>query len=176
MNETTLSYNGERDKVYGLTGMAVTLVALDGEKYLYGIDIDAPAYQALQLGGGFGLKGNPRMSARILWEQAVGELRLHTSMALGNIVCRRYILGHTDISDTDIEPIRQAVHDDASAYCSLDDDEAERLFGSCLDYARRLFRHSGVQQVVHSFAGRLSERRCLSGAETVEILASLGLS
>ena len=38
-----LSYNDERDKTYGITGMAITLVVLDGENYLSHINLDAEA-------------------------------------------------------------------------------------------------------------------------------------
>ena len=34
MDHTSLRYTDERDKTYGLAGMAITLVAIDGEKYL----------------------------------------------------------------------------------------------------------------------------------------------
>ena len=92
MDHTSLRYTDERDKTYGLAGMAITLVAIDGEKYLCEINLDADAGEGIVMTHDYGFKGNPRMSARIIWEQTLAELRMTTSMTLGNIACRRYVL------------------------------------------------------------------------------------
>ena len=176
MDHTSLRYTDERDKTYGLAGMAITLVAIDGEKYLCEINLDADAGEGIVMTHDYGFKGNPRMSARIIWEQTLAELRMTTSMTLGNIACRRYVPGHRDIDQADITPVREAVRLEGLDHCGLDNDEADRLFDSCLSYVRRVFRHSGVQEVAHTFAGHISRRRTLSGAEAIEILSSLGLS
>lgn len=176
MNHSTLRYSDERDKIYGLAGMAITLVAIDGEKYLCEIRLDAPAGENIVMSHDYGFKGNPRMSARIVWQQTLDDLRMSTSMALGNIACRRYVLGHRGLAGDDIAPVREAVRLDGLEHCGLDGDEADRLFESCLSYVQRIFRHSGVQEVAHTFAGHIGRRRTLSGAEAIEILSSLGLS
>jgi len=176
MDHTNLRYADERDKIYGLAGMAITLVALDGEKYLSEINLDAPAGEGIVLSHEYGFKGNPRMSARIVWEQTLSDLKMTTSMTLGNIACRRYVLGHRGIADDDIRPVREAVRAEGHDHCSLDDDEADRLFDGCLSYVQRVFRHPGVQEVAQNFAGHISRKRTISGAEAIEILSSLGLS
>lgn len=176
MDHSNLRYTDERDKIYGLAGMAITLVALDGEKYLCEISLDAPAGESIVMSHDYGFKGNPRMSARIVWKQTLADLRMTASMTLGNIVCRRYVLGHRGVADDDINPVREAVRADASDHCGLDNDESDRLFDGCLSYVQRVFRHPGVQEVAHSFADHIGRRRTLSGAEAIEILSSLGLS
>lgn len=176
MNHSSLKYADERDKIYGLAGMAITLVALDGEKYLCEIRLDAPADKSFVMSHDYGFTGNPRMSARIVWEQTLSDLRMTASMALGNIACRRYVLGHRAIDDNDIVAVREAVRLDAGEHCSLDTDEADSLFNTSLNYVQRIFRHSGVQEIAHTFAGHIGRRRTMSGAEAVEILHSLGLS
>lgn len=170
-----LGYADERDKAYGVASMTVTLVALDGEEHLGGIDIDASAGDEIYMVQTFGMKGNPRMSAKILWEQSVKELRLSASMALGNLVGRRYVLAHRGLTRDDTEALRRVVRTEASEHCSLDFDEADRLFDHCLSYVDRLFRHSGVQVVTHGFAKHVIDRRQLSAAEAFELLSSLGL-
>lgn len=171
----TLSYADERDKTYGVAGMAITLVALDGEQYLAHIDLDGEPGELLEMSHDFGFKGNPRMSAKIVWEQTIKELRLYVSMAIGNVACRRYVLAHHALTSDDTSSLRKALRMDATDHCGLDSDEADRLFESCLGYVDRIFRHAAIPDIAHGFAGRLAERRTLSGAEAVEILASLGL-
>ena len=174
-NHNKLAYADEKDKTYGITGMAITLVALDGEEYLAAIDLDAEAGEHLRMSHDFGFKGNPRMSAKIGWEQTLRDLRLTTSMAIGNVACRRYVLAHRGISAADTTELRNAMRQDATDHCGLDADEADRLFESCMSYVDRIFRHAGIAGVADGFAERLARQRALSGSEAIEILASLGL-
>lgn len=175
MDKITLSFTDERDKTYGIAGMVITLVAMDGEDNLLSLDLDAPAGEWVSMSHTFGMKGNPRMSAKLIWEQTLAELRLETSMALGNIACRRYVLAHTGIGNEEISALRTALKDDAREHCGLENDESERLFESCHSYVDRIFRHTGIQDVAHRFAANIAERRQLSASEAVEMLASMGL-
>ncbi len=175
MSKISLGYSDERDKCYGIAGMAITMVALDGENYLAAIHLDADPGETIVLTPEYGLKGNPRMSAKIVWEQSVNELRLSTSMILGNLACRRYVLLHKGIDASDSAKVRAAVREDAATQCSLEADEADRLFDSCMSYVDRIFRHAGIRRVADSFSEELTRRRSMTGTEVVEILASLGL-
>lgn len=170
-----LSYSDEKDRSYGISGMAITLVALDGENYLSGVNIDGEPGEYIVMSRDFSFKGNPRMSAKIVWEQTLKDLRLSASMALGNVACRRYVLSGRAMSSSDIGELRKALRQDASEHCGLDSDESDRLFDSCLNYVDRIFRTSGVARVASGFADTLVERRSLTGAEAIEILASFGL-
>lgn len=174
-SHNNLSYSDERDKTYGITGMAITLVVLDGENYLSRIDLDAEADSCLEMSHDFGFKGNPRMSAKIVWEQTLRDLRLTASMALGNIACRRYFLNHRSLSGSDTRSLRDALVQDATEHCGLERDETDRLFDSCLNYVDRIFRTRGVSDIAVAFANELSSRRSMSGSEAAEILSQLGL-
>lgn len=170
-----LSYADDRDKTYGVAGMAITIVALDAEDYLDGINLDGDPGEHILMSHDFASKGNPRMSAKIVWEQTLKDLRLWTSMALGNVVCRRYVLAHRGLTTSDQTELRSALRRDAEEHCGLDSDESDRLFDSCLGYVDRIFRHQGVLPIADSFARTLAERRTLTASEAIDILASLGL-
>lgn len=175
MEEPNLRYADERDKTYGIAGMAISLVACDGGHLLAEIKIDADPGECMVMANSFGLKGNPRMSAKIVWEQTVQELRATTSMVLGNIACRRYILDHMTMTPADTHHVMLAVREEAREHCALDTDEADALFGNCLSYVDRVFRHSGVQEIARRFADRLAAQRTMSADEAIELLAQLGM-
>lgn len=175
MNKISLSYADERDKTYGITGMTITLVVCDAEDYLSEIHLDNEPGECMVMAHQFGFKGNPRMSAKIVWEQTLNDLRVTTSMALGNIMCRRYILGQKPLSNDETSELRRAVMDEASEHCALDDDESSRLFDACYHTVDRIFRHSAVRPIADSFASQLADRRTLSANEAIEILAHLGI-
>lgn len=173
--QSILSYTDETDKAYGLAGSTITLVAADGEHYLAALDLDADPAEAITLVSGFGVKANPRMSAKVVWTQAVKELRVFTLMAIGNVVCRAAQRSHRSLSAEEEALLRSVVTEEAANHCELDSDEAAELFDTNLMFVERLFNHASIGPVVRSFASTLSSRRRLSGAEAVEILASLGL-
>lgn len=175
MKEPELRYSDERDKTYGIAGMAITLVALDGEDFLSEIHLDSEPGESMVMSHDFGLRGNPRMSAKIVWEQTLKELRMTTSMALGNLACRRYVLAHTGMTAAETDGIRAAVVEEGREYCALDEDECRHLFDSCYSYVDRIFRHSGIAGVAGSFADELARRRSMTASEAIELLAHLGL-
>ncbi|MCM1067587.1 MAG: hypothetical protein NC418_08465 [Muribaculaceae bacterium] len=175
MNEPTLRYTDERDKTYGIAGMTITLVACDGMEFLSEIRLDAEPGESMVMTHDYGFKGNPRMSAKIVWSQTLRQLRTTAYMALGNIACRRYVLSHRTLADSDTAPIREALRGEASDHCSLEADEADRLFDSCMAQVDRIFRHATVHEAAHSFANQLASRRTISADEAVEILARLGI-
>ena len=174
-DKSRLCYADERDKTYGRGGMAITLVVLDSEDCLGGIDLDAEPADSFVMSNLFGFRGNPRMSAKILWSESVKELRLLASVALGNVVCRRYILQHKGVERAELDELRQAIRCDADEQCALDNDEADRLFNSCLEHVDRLFRHPGIADIANSMAEFIGRRRSLSAMEAIEFLAQHGL-
>lgn len=175
MEEPNLRYADERDKSFGIAGMTITLVACDGLRLLSEIRLDANPGECMVMAHDFGYKGNPRMSAKIVWEQTVNDLRATTSMALGNIACRRYVMERRGLSDTDTQPIRAAVRSEAQEHCALERDEADNLFAQCLAFVDRIFRHSGVHDVARSFAAEIAQKRTMSADEAMETLSRLGL-
>lgn len=175
MNEPTLRYSDEREKAYGIAGMTITLVACDGEELLEEIHLDAEPGSCMVMSHDYGFKGNPRMSAKIVWEQTLKDLRITASMALGNLACRRYIMSHRGMTAAETDGIKAAVMAEAKEHCALEDDESERLFDSCYSYVDRIFRHAGMAGVADSFAGELTRRRTMSAMEAFEYLSSLGL-
>lgn len=170
-----LAYSDENDKIYGISGMALTLVACNGEDLLAEVRVDAPAGANMVMSHDFAFNGNPRMSAKIVWAQTMKDLRAVTSMTLGNIICRRRLLHGSSVEDSLIADLRGLVRTEGAEQCGLDSDEADALFGACLSYVERLFAHAAVCAVARRLADRLAERRILSSAEIVEYLDSQGL-
>ena len=175
MNDSSLSYTDELDKSYGIAGMAITIVALDAQDLLDRIDIDAEPGHTMQMTAHFGMRGNPRMSAKILWEESVRDLRVTTSMALGHITCRRAVACNAPVASDETERLREAVRYEGARHCDLEEDEADALFEHCNEYVHRIFRHAGLPQIVHAFADRLRKQRSMSTAELVDTLAQFGL-
>ena len=57
---SSLYYADEIDRCFGLAGMAISLVVWDSEEFLRGIDLTAPAEEALQLSPDFYFIQSPK--------------------------------------------------------------------------------------------------------------------
>lgn len=170
-----LKYTDEKDKCYGVTGMAIGIVALDCESMLDSLSLDEEAADSVRFTSDFYFEGNPRVSAKIAWNEILRHFQLSTAMMISNVMCRQYVSRHTPISDD----MRKAMLDIALAEgretCSLDDDEINNLFVKNYNYLYRLFNHNGVQAIADDFARTLTARRSLTRSEVIEELRSLSM-
>lgn len=171
--ETSLSYRDEKDRCYGATGMAIGIVAVDGDEYITSVTIDGPADRMLEYGANFYFSRNPRLSAKDQWNQMLRSYNLSVVAMLANMMCRRMVLDG-DVLDAET---RRALHDialdEGRESCSLEQDECERLFDKNLNYLIRIFSHRGVHSVAHDFAETLAQRRTLSRLEILDMLKAL---
>ncbi len=175
MKEFSLKYTDERDKTYGIAGMAITLAVCDGLHMLREVDCDDEPGNNMHMVSAIELCGNPRMSAKSVWSQTIKDLRAITSMVLGNIACRRRMLSNRGYEDFEEPAIKELVREQAMQYCSLDSDESDVLYENCHSYVRRIFSHGGMVPVIEQFSQRLNDRRRMSAAEVLECLTALGV-
>lgn len=171
--EQKLKYRDERDKTYGLTGMAIALVMSDGEDMLMQVSLDAPAGESFALSPDFYFQGNPRYSAKLAWTQMLRQLSMVTGMLLGNVMCRSYLLDRQRLSDKVIDKLKEIVRDEGAGSCSLENDEIDSLFRRNFNYFDRLFTHQLVASVADAFADDLGRRRTFSAQEVLDHLRDL---
>lgn len=174
MKEISLKYTDNRDKAYGIAGMALTLAVCDGLHLLNEVDYDDCAGNNMHMAAVFVASGNPRMSAKSVWSQTIKDLRAVTSMVLGNIACRRRMLSNHGYT-ADEPAVRELVRQQGMVYCSLESDEADALYDSCQSYVNRIFAHTGIVPVIEQFSQRIADRKRMSAAEILETLSALGV-
>ncbi len=170
-----LSYKNDKDKIYGATGMAVSLVVMDGDEYLDGVNVDAEPHAIISLTDDYYFPGNPDVSARSAWNVILKHFNLAASMAIANVVCRSLLLDRMEPTAETRKCLRNYVVEDAAESCSLEQDEAEALFAKRYNYFTRVFAHPGVQQVANEFAHTLEAHRSLSRLEVLEALRALAM-
>lgn len=168
-----LSYRNENDRCYGATGMAIGLVVFDGEDMLAGVSLDAPAHTMIEMNQDFFFTGNPSLSAKAAWNRMLRNFNLMTAMMISNVMCRRVVMDSGDMDTDTRSMLFDRILEEATDSCSLERDEAERLFEKDYSYLHRVFNHRGVQAVAHDFARCLAERRALTRTEILEELRGL---
>lgn len=170
-----LSYKNEEDKSYGVTGMAMSVVIFDGEDMFVGANLDSESGSMMEFTNDFYFSGNPGYSAKTAWNMLLKNFNLATAVVLGNVLCRRLIYEARPVDDELTRSLHEIVVDAAGEHCSLEEDEADRLFEKNYNYLRRVFSHSGMQGVAHEFAETLRKRRYMSRMDVIDRLRSLGM-
>lgn len=166
-----LHYTDEADKSLGIAGMAIALVACDGERLLASVSVE-PDDEPFDMAQEFFFSGNPRQSARIAWNELLRQYQIVGSLVIGNVLCRAYSTGHSPAAEV-IAAMHDFIIGQAGEYCSLDSDEAEALYNKSYRYYSRLFAHPTVSTVARDFATLLRIRRTMSATEVLEQLSRL---
>lgn len=173
--DVSLKYTDDSDKCYGVTGMAIGIVALDGESLLESLSLDAEPGDSVKFSSEYYFSGNPRLSARIAWNQILKHFQLSAAMTISNVLCRSYVGHHAPLTDKIKSAMFECIAQEGRDSCSLDDDEIKALFTKNFNYLHRLFSHHGVQSIADDFARTLSDRRQLSRVEVIEQLQALSM-
>lgn len=168
-----LKYTDERDKCYGMTGMAISLIVWDADDLVATIDLDAPNDSSFEFVPTYYYSGNPRVSPKASWQHIAKHLQVSIGMVIGNVMCRSHLL-HSQSPDDGLRgQLLDMARLEGEAACSLDTDEVETMFAKSYAYLDRIFAHRGVQQVAHRFADSLASQRTMTRAEIAEALAAL---
>ena len=170
-----LKYTDEKDKSYGLTGMAISMIVLDGEEYLGGVNIDAPVGERVELSQDFYFIGNPRLSAKIAWNEILKHFQLLAGMVISNVMCRNYVQHRRKLDSDLVKYLKEFVRDEAKENCSLDEDESDMIFEKTLNYFDRIFSYARVHEIAHEFASSIVEQRTMSSQEIIEKLRQLSM-
>lgn len=170
-----LKYIDEKDRSYGLAGMAISMVVLDGEEYIGGLSIDAPNGEGFELTQDFYFVGNPRLSAKIAWNEILKHFQLSTGMVISNVVCRNYVQRRQKLNSELISVLKEFIRNEAKTNCSLDDDESDMIFEKSLSYFDRLFSYARVHEITNDFVSSISQRRSLTAQEVIEQLRQLSM-
>lgn len=166
-----LKYIDETDKSLGIAGMAISLVACDGDEYLSAVSME-PGEEPLAMAEEFFFSGNPRFSAKIAWNELLKQYQITLAMLLGNVICRAFAAGHSPSSQV-MDAVRKIACEHGAEFCELDTDEIEGLFNKNYAYYNRLFSHPTVNVVARDFAGTLRDRRRMTAGEVLEALHRL---
>lgn len=174
MDNSLLKYIDERDKSYGVAGMAIAVVAYDCEDMLASVSMDARPGHAIEFGSEFHFNGNPRLSAKIAWTEIIKQFRLATGILVANTMSRNYVQHRRRLSPETQQALRDIVHSCGAAdETQLEADEIDAVIERNFEFFNRLFQMQAVHEATHSLASQLVERRTLTPAEVIDRLASM---
>ena len=173
-NNSPLKYVDERDKSYGVAGMAIAVVAYDSEHMLASVSMDAEPGHCVEFGSEFFFNGNPRLSAKIAWTELIKQFRLATGLLVANAMSRNYVQHRRRLPSAVSDAIHNAIHNSGAAdEAQLESDEIDAVLERNYEFFDRLFQMQAVHDAAHALASDLMERRTFTAAEVVDRLAPM---
>ena len=164
-------YNDEKDKSYGLAGMAIALLTSDCEDMLSGVSLD-DTDESFQMSSEFFFATSPRMSAKLAWRDILRQYQVGGNLLLGNVLCRHYA-STLKLSDEMLKAIHDFMVEEGARWCELEADEVDSIYEDRYEYYRRLYQHPRVSEAAREFAATLQARRSMTAAEALETLRRL---
>lgn len=171
---SSLHYADETDRCFGLAGMAISLVVWDSEELLRGIDLNAPAEEALMLSPDFYFCLSPKAGAKAAWEATLRHFQLIAAMTVANVACRHLVRHHRSAIGGEIDAdIRRFLNSEGSDLCQLEPDEVSKIYNKILVHCSRIFRHPGVGQLASSLSDAIAREKNLGADVILEMLRPL---
>ena len=166
-------YADEKDRSYGLTGMAVTMAVWSDNDNILEIDLDR-ADEPVAFTPDFYFSGNPSCSAKDVWSMMAKHFQLAMGMAMGNLLCRRLVAQNMMPDDDEADALRIAAEKEGRDVCGLEKDEVDALWSKSYRTLVRVFGHDGVGIIADRFATELQSRRRLCREDISDLLVELG--
>ena len=168
----TLIYKNEEDRAYGLAGMVIAVASLDAidRVAMVSLDSDGPM---VTFSHEFYFPGSQSANPKAIWHRLFDNFRLTSTMAISNVLSRRYVHEHTDEVEDMLTPLREVITQEGADVCSLESDEVDRIFERMLSHSSRIFGNRRLSPFIDEFAGIIARRRHLSGREIAEELSLL---
>lgn len=166
-------YTDEVDKSFGLAGMVLSLTAWDKHLMVSNITLDSADGSSITFGPEFFFSSNPRMSARIAWNELVKQYQMFTGMVIGNILCRKAVCKRESLTRQLASEIYSLIEDEGRDLCALEDDEIDLIFKKTYDYLSDFFSDGRMASAADRFASDLRLRRSMTAYDIDDELRSL---
>lgn len=172
--EKKFAYTDEVDKSFGLAGMAISLTAWDKHNMISGLTLEAgDGESSISFGPELFFSSNPRMSARIAWNELIKQYQMFVGMVIGNIVCRKTVNKREKLTKELSNDIYSLVEFEGRDLCALEKDEIDMIFDKTYNYLTEFFGNSRMAAAADRFASDLRLRRSMSTFDIEEELRSL---
>ena len=169
-----MKYQDEKDKCYGVVGMAIGLTIWDAEDMFSHISLDGDGFDCISFTQDYYFAGNPTFSAKSAWNAIFERYKIILGLSLSNVMCRSIVEYSQNMSSNTKQMLLKAFIDEGAHSCQLDEDEVRRLFDKSYSYLSQLYMHQRVHAMVNKFVADLKERRTMTRDEVAEYLGLLG--
>ena len=165
-----LKYRNEKDKSYGIIGMAIAMRVWDADDMYGGVTIDADGFDCMSFVGEY-YYSSTGISPRSAFQHSVKIFKMMMGIALSNAMCRSMVLDGKQLSASDLKEIFDLFSAEAEAQYAITAEECNTIFKKSYNYLNRLYNYQQVHSLVKTLSENLIEKRTLSQHEIAEFLS-----
>lgn len=167
-----LKYRDEKDKSYGIVGMAVAMRVWNADDMYGSVTIDAEGFDCIRFTGEyFYTSASDGISPRTAFHHSVKVFKIMMGLALSNVMCRCMIAEGKRLEKEDSAQLLDIFSSEGEAQYAITPDECRTIFTKSYNYLNRLYNYKQVQDIVHNMAATLIDKRQLSQLEIAEFLS-----
>ena len=165
----TLKYADERDRAYGLGGMAACLVFLENEDFIESVSLDAPADCGLVLSPEFYYAPNQHLSAKSVWKENLNHFEVVAGLLVSNVLSRALVRHRIEMSRELADLLLSRLKEEGRELCALDDDEVKDIFYKTYNYFHRVFSNDEVARIMDGMVDKFVQERVLEKESILQL-------
>ena len=164
-----MKYTDEKDKCYGIAGMAIGIALWEGEDFIFSLDVDNEENKFITFTPDFYFESNPNLTAKETWHNSLLRYQMAMGMMIANMMSRS--VKAKGINSSKIKKaLYKTIAEEGKSVCQLDEDEIRSLYNETYSYTYRAFSSPRIVELLDQFAERLAENRTLGNYEIKELL------
>ncbi|MDD2961203.1 MAG: hypothetical protein PHR45_03855 [Muribaculaceae bacterium] len=168
-----MKYSDEKDKCYGVVGMAIGLNVWDAEDLFSSITIDADGYDCIDFTHEYYFTGTPTISPKASWQHQLKIYKIMMGITISNVMCRCMVGDGKQLNRGDKEELLSIFIEQGDEEYSLSKEECVAIFDKSYNYLLKLYSHYQVKSMVKEFVDKLAQKRKMSSCEVQEAIALL---
>lgn len=167
-----LKYRDEKDKSYGIVGMAIAMRVWNADDMYGSVNIDADGFECVRFAGEYYYtSAADGISPRSAFHHSVKIFKMMMGMALSNAMCRSMVLEGKQLDAKDSKELLDVFSAEGETQYAITPDECNAIFKKSYNYLNRLYNYQQVHSLVKSLSDALIEKRELSQHEIAEFLS-----
>lgn len=164
-----MKYTDEKDKCYGIAGMAIGIALWEGEDFLFSLDMDNEENKFITFTPDFYFETNPNISPKESWHNSLLRYQMAMGMMIANMMGRS--VKAKGINGTKIKKaLYKTIAEEGKSVCQLDENEIRSLYDETYSLTYRAFNSPRVIEMLDQIVEKLAENRTLSNYEIKELL------
>lgn len=165
-----MKYRDEKDKCYGIVGMAIGLNIWDAEDLYTGIELDAKGFDCINFTYDYYFSGSPSISPKNSLQHQLKIFKIMMGITLSNVMCRSIVGNRSKMENSDKNKLLDIFSEQGNEDFALTTNECTAIFNKTYNYLFNLYTHSQVQNMVDDFAKVLHEKRRMTAYEVADAL------
>ena len=168
-----IKYSNEKDKCYGVVGMAVGMTIWNAEEMFIEVSLDESGFDCLSFTRDFLFIGDPAISPTVSWQHRLNNFRIMMGITISNVLCRSMVLHKRQFDVEDKQQLIKAFVEMGDAEYSLSESECMGYFNKSFDYLVQVYNNRRMQQKVKEIAKVLSKERKMCAGDICRSLSEI---